>query len=693
MRMTGVARYRRTAFLTAAAFSLIAVAAPGTGIADNCDNFDQSVCLQPWPNNQFTKSDKKTDTGLRLNLALSSMPANKHGTHIDPTDMNRADGFSPGSYVTVHVPGLDTPEAFSANKFVPITDMAKYKATDASAIIIDAKTGERHLIWVEIDSQADSPANTNLLIRPGKNFLEGHRYIVALRSLKAANGTPLVAPESFRTYRDSTSGGGARRKSMEDIFKRLKKAGVARKDLYLAWDFTVASERSLSERMLKIRNDAFKQLGDKNLADNKIAGKSPEWKVTEVINYTAEQDPNRMRRVSGEFTVPCYLNKPKCIPSANFTLGTDGLPVQTPGNTMKARFMCNIPRSAKNGGATIQMQPTMYGHGLLGDYGEANSENVRQFGNENKMIVCSTDWSGMSEDDVKTAITALVDLSYMNRIADRDQQGFLNFMYLGRLLAHSKGLTTDKDFKVDGVSTIKPGYVTYYGNSQGGIMGGALTALSPDVVRSVLYVPAINYSTLLSRSVDFDEYAHFLYTNYLKVEERPLIFELMQLLWDRGEPNGYAQHMTDDPLAGTPKHKVLIEMSYGDHQVANVATQVEARTIGASLRRPMVDGGGRNPDVTQGYAIPTLGALPRDGNAIFVWDIGPLRSEGSLELGTPFSPIANTPPRLGVDPHDLVIESSPAIRSQIGTYIKKGGKITDPCGSAPCYAAGWTGAE
>ena len=64
---------------------------------------------------------------------------------------------------------------------------------------------------------------------------------------------------------------------------------------------------------------------------------------------------------------------------------------------------------------------------------------------------------------------------------------------------------------------------------------------------------------------------------------------MIQMMWDRGEPNGYANHMTGDPLPGTPAHKVLIEMAYGDHQVSNVATEVEARTIGAPLRRPTLD--------------------------------------------------------------------------------------------------------
>ena len=32
--------------------------------------------LLPWPNDQFMKLDKRTDTGLRLNLKKSDMPRN-----------------------------------------------------------------------------------------------------------------------------------------------------------------------------------------------------------------------------------------------------------------------------------------------------------------------------------------------------------------------------------------------------------------------------------------------------------------------------------------------------------------------------------------------------------------------------------------------------------------------------------------
>ena len=81
-------------------------------------------------------------------------------------------------------------------------------------------------------------------------------------------------------------------------------------------------------------------------------------------------------------------------------------------------------------------------------------------------------------------------------------------------------------------------------------MGGALTAVSPDFTRASLGVPAMNYSVLLPRSVDFDQFAAVLYPSYPDETARPLVLDLMQMLWDRGEPNGYAQPDDRRPAAG-----------------------------------------------------------------------------------------------------------------------------------------------
>src|SRR4029453_2320550 len=97
----------------------------------------------------------------------------------------------------------------------------------------------------------------------------------------------------------------------------------------------------------------------------------------------------------------------------------------------------------------------------------------------------------------------------------------------------------------------------------------------------VLGVPGMNYSLLLTRSTDFADYAVFYYPAYPNEMQRPLGLALIQMLWDRAEPNGYAPHMTSDPLPNTPPHEALLHMAFGDHQVANVATEIEARAAGA----------------------------------------------------------------------------------------------------------------
>ena len=72
-------------------------------------------------------------------------------------------------------------------------------------------------------------------------------------------------------------------------------------------------------------------------------------------------------------------------------------------------------------------------------------------------------------------------------------------------MIHPQGLGTDPAFQTAAAQSVIDTERLYYdGNSQGGIIGGALTALAPDFDRAVLGVPGMNYSTLLRRSVDFD---------------------------------------------------------------------------------------------------------------------------------------------------------------------------------------------
>ena len=690
-----------------------------TATAPQCDAMDPSECLYPFPNDYFTRTDSSTSTGRRLNLDPLAMPitaTNLFAPTPKPfgvTELNRFDGFSPGSMLITKIPGLESRTALIQSKMPTVDNIGRYSQSDAGVVVIDAATGQRWPVWAEpgdgyTDATQDgvdtTPTNDmNLVIHPAKNFLDGHRYIVALRNLKTATGKAIPAGYGFKVFRDKiktkNSAIEGRKSHMEALFTKLTTAGISRSSVNLAWDFTVASTRSLSERALKVRNDAFSQLGDTTMGDNVIQGNSPVWHITSISNTPS--DPDTIRQVDGTIEVPCYLDSAGCVTGGKFKLGSDGLPTQTSGNKQLARFRCDIPKSAVDGDGPIYM--TLYGHGLFGSIGELNSRNVRQFGNENRMLVCGSDWSGMASEDELTAAGILSDLTNFPKLADRLQQGYLNFMFLGRALAHPSGLTTDSAFSVSSggnSSSYNTGYIAYYGNSQGGIAGGGLTALSPDVTRSVLYVGAMNYSLLLTRSVDFDEFKAFFYPNYTKLRERPLLFGLMQIMWDRGEPNGYANHITSNPLPNTPVKHVTMEMSFGDHQVSNIANLVEARTLNLKVRQPWLNAGRDTNGGVSPWGLTTLGALPLDDNAIIAWDIGPYRTPESSSCkdhssdtwcGTPSPPADNSPNRVGTDPHDFNIETMATLRHQIAEFIKPNGHLIDVCGGLPCYGGHWAG--
>lgn len=652
-----------------------------------CDPLDAALCLLPFPNDRFTRPDPRTETGLRVNFSPAEMPRSVAGKPIDPTEWNRNDGFSPGSMVLTFVPGLDlhrtwgTAALSSGGQNDPadhLADIDRYRAVDAPILLIDASTGERWPFWSEMDMNAGTPADQRLLIiRPAVNFREGHRYLVALRNMRDATGSVIPAGAEFAAYRDNTPGPlgdpsfeESRRAEVSGIIGRIETAERARgkafdrSALYLAWQFTIASGRNLSERALQIRDDAFAQLGDVDLADGEIQGVPPRFAIN-------PGDPERPDRVEGTITVPNYLNgQPlppvedvsglpgQAVSGQRFVYGPDGLPMQNPViPTIDVPFVCTIPKVAA---ADNPAHPTLYGHGLLGSRFESTGGSTER-DRERNFMPCATNWMGFAEYDVANAVATLADPSNMPMMADRSQQGFLNFMYLGRALAHPKGLATAARFQdADHLPLFQTGELFYDGNSQGGIMGGALTALSVDFTRATLGVTGMNYSTLLNRSSDWEgplfnpedpnipSYSSVLYTGFPNKQEQQLVMALIQMLWDRAEADGYAQHMTTDPYLNTPAHQVLMHAALGDFQVANASAEVEARTIGARVMDTALMPGRH---WTTDGSFFGLDPMPRDGSGA----IAPHRGSALVywDSGNFPPPNANVPPKEdGGDPHE-----------------------------------------
>ena len=226
------------AVVAATAVALLAPAAAeaqGERPSKRCDFTDPAVCLYPWPNDHYTKRDPSTPTGRRLALSRRSMPANKDGVHIDPLDMNRADGFSPGSMLLTKVPGLETVEAARASRLPPIGDVSRSLARRSPVVVINARTGRRHPVWAEIDSNPDTPADRVLIVRPARQLRRGRALHRRPPEPQAGRRQSIGAGRAFRLYRDRARTRRPaierRRSHYERLFRKLRRAEVRRGNL------------------------------------------------------------------------------------------------------------------------------------------------------------------------------------------------------------------------------------------------------------------------------------------------------------------------------------------------------------------------------------------------------------------------------------------------------------------------------
>jgi len=658
-------------------------AAASSKPAADCQPYSSTPCLLPFPDNRLTRPDRTSPTGLRVDLPQNAMPKNKAGQRVDPTQYNRNDGFSPGSAMIVHVPGLDNAKAFAKTGAVGLLNMSRAFAKGQPIVVIDERTGRRQLIYSLLDANAPDPQDTNLMIVPGRELAEGHTYVVALRDLRNSRGKVISAPGWFEKLRDRRAlptSERAQKTRYARIFAALKRAGIARnKELYEAWDFTVASEHGLTYRLLSIRNNAFAQLGDRNLADRKVQGNAPVFTVTRTKQLSPQ-----LRDVQGQFVVPCYLDTCGAAGFTGFHYSSsapDAPPTQIPGNEATALFECIVPTSAS---PSHRARISLYGHGLLGSRTEVESKWVVALAVQHNMVFCATDWWGLAEGDIPLALATAANLNLFPVIADRLQQGVVNTLYLGRLLLNPKGFASNTNFQSAGRPLIDTSRLYYYGNSQGGIEGGLTTAVSPDIFRSVIGVTGIDYGNMLiERSTDFTPFKNILLQNYPDRSMYPVEADVLQQLWDRGDPDGYAQHMTTRPLPDTPRHTVLMQIAYGDFQVTMYAGAAEARTIGARAYEPALDRD-RARDHNLFYEIPTIARFPFGGSAIVIWDSGPGRVQPP--------PAGNIPPTAGahnIDPHEDP-RDTPAAQRQISAFLEPNGEVVDVCGGRPCHSYDFT---
>jgi hypothetical protein len=301
------------------------------------------------------------------------------------------------------------------------------------------------------------------------------------------------------------------------------------------------------------------------------------------------------------------------------------------------------------------------------------------------------------------------------RFIDRQLQGMVNWLMLQEALARPAdkggmqgrgpfklggkpvyGLDEERD--ASGKAIAGSGGILYDGNSQGGIMGGALMALSPRICHGVLGVPGMNYSTLLRRSSDFQArtgevgYSAALENSYRNPLDQTFIFSLIQMLWDRGESNGYMHNLsngigntaeelalTTGPLRAAKDEskrmcakKVLLHVGFGDHQVSIYAAEAMALTARMKCIGNMLPQG-RHPLKGGAFlGIPAIGVNDQQfaGSALVEFD------STATEVDAP--PLENFPPRTKADSHEHPRRALEG-RVQKGEFLRSNGFIRNTC--------------
>jgi hypothetical protein len=232
----------------------------------------------------------------------------------------------------------------------------------------------------------------------------------------------------------------------------------------------------------------------------------------------------------------------------------------------------------------------------------------------------------------------------------------------------TNGFNSHPAFRFNDVPIIDPQQLYYHGNSQGGTLGAAFMALTPDTIRGVLGVGTANYGFLLPRSIDYTSFDLVLTQHYPSALDRTIGLSLIQQIADRGEPNGYTPHLVSNPLPGTPAKKILIHTGLEDSQVSHYSVVVQVRSLGIPALAP---------SAYPSFGIPEM-AAPFDGSAWVPFDLGAVPG-----------PLTNESPSIENGVHEAVRRLDAAQR-QLDAFLRPDGMVINPC-EGPCSFRGVPG--
>lgn len=604
-----------------------------------CNPVDPTKCGLPYPS-LFNMREADTPTGWQLAYTSAALPMNNAGVAMDPKYLNEKDGVSVLGALLFSFPDVDL-----AGTLTHAT-LGDYMKDDVKTVLLDAETGERMPHFVELDMRTADPGQRLIVVTPAAPLKHATRYVFGVRGLGKQGGGLVEAHPGFAALRDKVgtddmSVEGQRVHYNLDIFPALAEAGFAREELQTAWDFVTVSRENSLGRMEWLRDDVLDAVGPDG----------PDYVIKSVTDEDCtDPEVSIGRTLLVDMTTPLYTTADES--GTLLTRDENGMPFRN-GET-EVEVLVRIPCSLIDQDEPRSGRVVQYGHGLLGGKGEANNGYLSRMANENGWVILASDWTGMKSEDVIPIVAILTsDATNFPAIPERSMQGFTEFIAAMRMATGK--LRNDENLTFTGAggeySAIDPEKRSYYGNSQGGILGGAYLALSPDVDRGVLGVGGMPYVLLLPRSHDFEDFFALLKDAYSDHRDIMMLIAVFQNLWDPGEGAGWSWAMNREPNPDVGAKQVLMQVAIGDAQVTNLGAQIQARAFGAATVAPQTK--------------PVWGVEEKQpgfmGSAYVEWKYSDVPEE----------PFDNTPPNKDADPHECP-RREPAAQQQLRDFLEEG---------------------
>ena len=434
------------------------------------------------------------------------MPRNVAGKPIDPT-INRNDGFSPGSPIVTRSRAWTRPRSRRTGLRRSPTPTAIARRNHP-AVLIDARTGKRQPFWAELDARAGKRrGGADARDPPGSQLQGGPALHRRPARPQGADGSAIAPGAASRPTATATASDARRAAHMDRLFSGSRRRGSPATTCI--WRGTSRSPASATcpsgccHPGRRVRQARRHDLGDPR---SRAPRRSTCYRTPEGRRLRAVW-PARRRREAGESVAPvagsvhgAVLPRPAgCPPSRRSS--TDALaPTRSRGASRATPRPRRSPASIPRVLSPARGRPAglLYGHGLLGDAEPGDRRAPGRSPPSTTSSPAPATGAACRPGPAERRDDARRPLQFP--IADRPRAAGHAQLPLPRPgMVHPDGFSGRSAFQRRRARRLSTPRGCTTRHSQGGIMGGSLTAVAPDFKRAVLGVPAMNYSTLLQR--------------------------------------------------------------------------------------------------------------------------------------------------------------------------------------------------